>query len=52
VEGQTHSVGSDEYNPQLPERRAETVRDYLLQQGISSDAVTAIGLGKTAPVVG
>lgn len=50
VEGHTDSVGGDDYNQQLSERRAEAVRDYLVQQGIASDTVTASGFGKTAPV--
>jgi outer membrane protein OmpA-like peptidoglycan-associated protein len=50
VEGHTDSVGSDNYNQQLSEHRAEAVREYLIQQGISSDSVTASGFGKTAPV--
>jgi outer membrane protein OmpA-like peptidoglycan-associated protein len=50
VEGHTDSVGSDEYNQQLSEKRAQAVRDYLVQQGIASSAVVASGLGKTAPV--
>ena len=50
VEGHTDSVGGDEYNQQLSEKRAESVRDYLVQQGIASGAVTASGMGKTVPV--
>jgi outer membrane protein OmpA-like peptidoglycan-associated protein len=50
VEGHTDSVGSDEYNQQLSERRAGAVRDYLVQQGISGDGIVARGLGKTQPV--
>ena len=50
VEGHTDSVGSDEYNQQLSEKRAGAVREYLVQQGISSDAIEAHGLGKTEPV--
>jgi outer membrane protein OmpA-like peptidoglycan-associated protein len=50
VEGHTDSIGSDDYNQQLSEKRAEAVRDYLVQKGISSDAVIASGFGKTAPV--
>ena len=50
VEGHTDSVGSDEYNQQLSEKRASAVRDYLVQQGISADAIEAHGLGKTEPV--
>jgi outer membrane protein OmpA-like peptidoglycan-associated protein len=50
VEGHTDSIGSDDYNQQLSEKRAEAVRDYLVQQGISSDAIAASGFGKTSPV--
>ena len=50
VEGHTDSVGGDDCKQQLSERRAEAVRDYLAQQGIAFDSVTASGFGKTAPV--
>lgn len=50
VEGHTDSIGSDEYNRRLSEQRADSVRDYLVQQGINSDAITASGFGKSEPV--
>ncbi len=50
VEGHTDSIGSDEYNQQLSERRAQSVRDYLVQQGISQQAIEAHGFGKTEPI--
>src|SRR5215813_6822100 len=50
VEGHTDSVGGDEYNQQLSERRAGAVRDYLVGQGIPADAIVSRGLGKTQPV--
>jgi outer membrane protein OmpA-like peptidoglycan-associated protein len=50
VEGHTDSVGSDEYNQNLSEQRAEAVRNYFVQQGIPSDSVTAQGFGKTEPI--
>jgi outer membrane protein OmpA-like peptidoglycan-associated protein len=50
VEGHTDSIGTDEYNRRLSEQRAEAVRDYLVQQGIQSDVITASGFGKTEPV--
>src|SRR6478752_1696101 len=50
VEGHTDSVGTEEYNQQLSEKRAGAVRDYLVQQGIPGDTIVARGLGKTQPV--
>ncbi|MGO9678228.1 MAG: OmpA family protein [Candidatus Sulfotelmatobacter sp.] len=50
VEGHTDSIGSDDYNQQLSERRAQAVRDYFIQQGINSSAVEAHGYGKTEPI--
>jgi len=50
VEGHTDSVGGDEYNQQLSERRAGAVRDYLANQGISMNSLSARGFGKTQPV--
>jgi outer membrane protein OmpA-like peptidoglycan-associated protein len=50
VEGHTDSVGSDEYNQQLSERRADAVRDYIVQQGISAQSIEAKGFGKTDPI--
>jgi outer membrane protein OmpA-like peptidoglycan-associated protein len=50
IEGHTDSIGSDDYNQQLSERRAQAVRDYFVQQGINSSAVEARGYGKTEPI--
>src|SRR5712691_6955024 len=50
VEGHTDSVGSDEFNQQLSERRAGSVRDFLVQQGVREAAVISRGFGKTQPV--
>ena len=50
VEGHTDSVGGEEYNQRLSEQRAATVRDYLVQNGISMNNVSAIGFGKTRPI--
>src|SRR5213078_1521196 len=50
VEGHTDSVGTDEYNQQLSEKRAGAVRDFLVQQGIPLSSVSAQGFGKTMPV--
>jgi outer membrane protein OmpA-like peptidoglycan-associated protein len=50
IEGYTDSVGSDAYNRDLSQRRADSVRDFLIQNGISSDRITARGLGEEYPV--
>jgi outer membrane protein OmpA-like peptidoglycan-associated protein len=50
VEGHTDSVGGDDYNMTLSQKRAEAVRDYLVQQGISDGTIVARGLGKSGPV--
>jgi outer membrane protein OmpA-like peptidoglycan-associated protein len=50
VEGFTDSVGGDDYNQQLSEQRAGSVRDYLTQAGVPVNSVTAKGFGKAQPV--
>ncbi len=50
IEGHTDSVGGDEFNQQLSERRADSVRDFLAEQGVSPSSITAHGFGKTQPV--
>jgi outer membrane protein OmpA-like peptidoglycan-associated protein len=50
IEGHTDSVGSDEMNQQLSERRADSVRDFLAEQGVAASSMTAKGFGKTQPV--
>jgi outer membrane protein OmpA-like peptidoglycan-associated protein len=50
IEGHTDSVGSDQMNQQLSERRADSVRDFLIEQGVAGSSVTAKGFGKTQPV--
>jgi outer membrane protein OmpA-like peptidoglycan-associated protein len=50
VEGHTDSVGSDQYNQDLSEHRAQSVRDYFVQQGIAAAAIEARGFGKTDPI--
>jgi outer membrane protein OmpA-like peptidoglycan-associated protein len=50
IEGYTDSIGSDEYNQTLSEKRAETVRGYLVSSGVVPDHVSALGLGKSNPV--
>ena len=50
VEGHTDSVGGDDYNQRLSEQRAQSVREYLVDQTVSADSVTAFGFGKSKPV--
>ncbi len=50
IEGHTDSVGSDDYNQQLSERRAGAVKDYFVQQSISANSIEARGFGKTQPI--
>ena len=47
VEGYTDNVGSDAFNQRLSEKRAGSVRDFLVSQGISDSNVSAQGFGKT-----
>ncbi|MFA5083216.1 MAG: OmpA family protein [Hydrogenophilaceae bacterium] len=50
VAGHTDNRGSDEYNMILSQQRAETVRDYLIAQGVSGDRLTARGYGEEQPI--
>ena len=50
IEGYTDSTGGDEFNQRLSEKRAATVRDYLVDSGISINNVFAKGMGKANPI--
>lgn len=50
IEGHTDSTGSADFNQKLSEQRAGSVRDFLAQQGLSVDSMTAVGLGPAMPV--
>jgi outer membrane protein OmpA-like peptidoglycan-associated protein len=50
VEGHTDSQGAAAYNQELSQRRAQTVRDYLVSRGIASDRITSQGFGPTRSV--
>jgi outer membrane protein OmpA-like peptidoglycan-associated protein len=51
VGGYTDNVGGDAMNQTLSENRAGSVRDYLVQQGVATNSVSAKGFGNTLPVV-
>ncbi len=50
IEGYTDNVGTRDYNLDLSQRRAETVRNFLIQNGISPTRVTARGMGEANPI--
>jgi outer membrane protein OmpA-like peptidoglycan-associated protein len=50
IEGYTDSVGSEEYNQGLSQRRADSVKGYLVHQGIETQRLTATGNGESSPV--
>jgi outer membrane protein OmpA-like peptidoglycan-associated protein len=51
VYGHTDNIGTDEYNLALSERRAEAVRDYLVEAGIDARIIDTQGFGKSQPLV-
>ncbi|MFH1195470.1 MAG: OmpA family protein [bacterium] len=50
VAGHTDYIGSDKYNQGLSERRAQTVKDYLVGKGIASSRLTVKGYGESMPI--
>ena len=52
IEGHTDSVGNDDYNQGLSQRRADSVRSYLVRAGIDAGRITAMGAGESTPVAG
>jgi len=52
IEGHTDSVGNDDYNQGLSQRRADSVRSYLVRHGIDAGRITAMGAGESTPVAG
>ncbi|MDO5680839.1 MAG: OmpA family protein [Pelistega sp.] len=51
VYGHTDRLGDDRYNQGLSQRRAETVRQYLVQSGVPAQLISAQGMGESQPVV-
>ena len=50
VEGHTDSRGSDAYNLTLSQKRAESVRNYLISRGVSPDRMEPRGFGESQPI--
>jgi outer membrane protein OmpA-like peptidoglycan-associated protein len=50
VEGHTDSQGSESYNQGLSQRRADAVRDYLIQRDYPADHIQSLGRGKGSPI--
>jgi outer membrane protein OmpA-like peptidoglycan-associated protein len=50
AEGHTDSKGTDAYNQRLSERRASSVKDYLVRGGIPSSRIRTVGYGESRPV--
>lgn len=50
IEGHTDAKGSEEYNEELSERRAESVADFLRDQGVKASRITTEGYGESQPV--
>jgi outer membrane protein OmpA-like peptidoglycan-associated protein len=50
IEGHTDSVGSEDYNQGLSERRAQSVGTYLKAQGVAASRISALGKGESDPI--
>ena len=50
ISGHTDSIGSDEYNQRLSDRRAQAVKQYLVSQGIASSRLSTEGRGEREPI--
>ena len=50
VNGHTDRLGSSQYNQKLSERRAETIKAYLISKGADASKIETYGFGKTLPV--
>jgi OmpA-OmpF porin, OOP family len=50
IEGHTDSVGTDEYNQSLSERRAQSVQAALFERGVEASQISTVGKGETTPV--
>jgi len=50
IEGHTDSIGTDEYNQRLSERRARAVKQYLVSRGVEAGRLETVGKGEREPI--
>lgn len=50
ADGHTCSIGTEAYNQKLSERRAESVKAYLVKKGVAADRITTVGYGESRPI--
>jgi OOP family OmpA-OmpF porin len=50
VEGHTCNIGAEDYNLRLSEKRAESVKAYMVEKGIAADRLSTMGYGEANPV--
>jgi OOP family OmpA-OmpF porin len=50
LSGHTDNVGSEDFNLKLSTKRAEAVKNYLINKGIAAERITAKGFGETMPI--
>ncbi len=50
ISGHTDNLGSEVYNELLSQKRADAVKNYLINKGISDQRIISIGYGQTLPV--
>lgn len=50
ISGHADAVGSDSYNQELSARRAESVRQWMINKGIAANRMTAVGFGESRPI--
>jgi OOP family OmpA-OmpF porin len=50
LSGHTDSIGTEKYNQGLSERRAASVKNYLVKKGVDGSRVTSQGFGESKPI--
>jgi OOP family OmpA-OmpF porin len=51
IYGHTDNTGSEEHNLELSRKRAKSVYDYLVEQGVSTNKISYFGFGSTMPKI-